>query len=153
MKLGYLDGEGCPLISEAGFGHSQEERELQAPQFSPSLLHNTGVRASQRPGVPGTAEAVGDGQAVPRASCPRTWGPGTVKPGGFEVSKVPFHLFPASPPFCVADCLLLGIEHQPQEASEDTRFIHWAQDLPALSPVPCPQWEGRPGLQEGGGPG
>lgn len=137
-----------PLASEAGLGHSwvgalrggagaADSTVLQVP------MHNMGLRASQRAGVPGSAEAMGamgEGEAVPRA-----WGPGTAKPGGFGVSEVLFSLLSPFPPLCAAHYLPLEMGQQPQGASEDTEDLstgpktraRWAGGKSCL-PLPTP---------------
>lgn len=129
--------------------------------------HNTNLGASQRAGVPGSTEAVGaasEGKAIPGAWCPRAWGPGATKPGGFGVSKVPFPQLPPSHPFVPLPTCPRGLGSNPGSpqrtqnlstgVNTGARQEGWRSRLTLpQSPVPCPQQEGRPGLQEGGGPG
>ena len=158
-------GIACALISEAVLGHSWGSRSCR--------LHSpTGPHAQHKPqglpegGVPGSTEAVGDageGKAIPGASCPRAWGLGTARLGRLWGLKDP--LSPAYPlPTSLCCCLsalgdwaaTLGGLRVHRELIHRTQHQGQAggtEVLPVSSPVPCPQQEGRPGLQEGAGPG
>lgn len=69
LEVGVSGGEECPFVSEAGFGHLRGVGAAGSTVLSISV-YNTGVRASQRPGVPGTAEAVGEARLSPEPHAP-----------------------------------------------------------------------------------